>query len=131
MSSPSLSRAYKKVDERDHGICQHPGCGSTQRISHHHIEARSQARDRVDCVENIITLCYKNHQGNEGPHESAKWREYWLQWQKKTYPYYMTKAEQNEMERLALRRFVDEKALARYEELVEKWRVWNENKIRV
>lgn len=122
--------AYKKVDERDGGVCRHPGCGRNM-SDHHHIEFVSGAKDREACVENIVSLCTSHHHGLEGPHESSKWREYWKEWQKKMYPYYMTKAEQNEMERLALRRFLDKEAMARYEELEEKWKVWNENKIKV
>lgn len=132
MSSPNLlTKAYKKVDERDQGICQHPGCGSTYRVDHHHCEARSLAKDRIDCVENIVTLCQNHHHGSEGPEESAHWREYWKQWQLKKYPYYMTKAEQNEMERLRMRRFVDMEVLLRLDELEEKWRRWEECRIKV
>lgn len=133
MPSPStlLKNAYKKVDERDGGVCRHPGCGSTYNTDHHHIERRSQARDRVDCVENIVTLCQAHHHGREGPEKSIQWRDYWLQWQKYTYPYYVTKAEQNEMERLRLKRFVDPGVFYRLEELEEKWRKWEECRIKL
>jgi hypothetical protein len=47
------------------------------------------------------------------------------------YPYYMTKAEQNEMERLRLRRFTAPEVLERLEELEEKWRRWEECRIKV
>ena len=120
--------AYKKVDERDSGMCCHPGCGRVSQ-EHHHIEFVSVAKDRVGCVENIVSLCQAHHHGSEGPHESAHWREYWKQWQKQMYPYYMTKAEQNELERLRLMRFVNQDVLLRLEELEEKWRAWNENRI--
>lgn len=129
--SSSLQNAYKKVDERDGGVCLHPGCGSSYNTDHHHVEFRSEAKDRVACVENIVTLCQANHHGSEGPHESAEWREYWKQWQKEKYPYYMTKAEQNEMERLKLKRFVDMEVLLRLDELEEKWRRWEECRIKV
>lgn len=133
MPSPSslLQNAYKKVDERDGGVCLHPGCGSSYNTNHHHIELRSEARDRIACVENIVTLCYAHHQGREGPHESANWREHWKQWQMKMYPYYMPKVEQNEMERLRLRRFTDPEVILRLDELEEKWRRWNECRIKV
>ncbi|MCO1599768.1 hypothetical protein [Desulfosporosinus nitroreducens] len=132
---PSLSTllqyAYKKVDERDQGVCQHPGCCSSYKVDHHHIEFRSEARDRVACVENIVTLCQVHHHGKEGPHESALWREYWKQWQREKYPYYMSKIEQNELERLRLKRFIDQRILLRLDELEEKRRVWEECKIAV
>lgn len=133
MPSPNqlIQNAYKKVDERDGGVCLHPGCGSSYNTNHHHIEQRSEARDRISCVENIVTLCYAHHQGNEGPHECAHWREYWKQWQKEKYPYYMTKAEQNEMERLRLKRFRNVEVLLRLDELEEKWRRWEECRIKV
>jgi len=126
-----LQYAYKKVDERDQGVCQHPGCGSTYKVDHHHIEFRSEARDRIACVENIVTLCQAHHHGAEGPHELAYWREYWKQWQIENYPYYMPKPEQNEMERLRIKRFVDSKVHLRLDELEEKWRNWEECKIAV
>lgn len=126
-----LQYAYKKVDERDQGVCLHPGCGSSYKVDHHHIEFRSEAKDRIACVENIVTLCQANHHGREGPHESAYWREYWKQWQKEKYPYYMTKAEQNEMERLRLKRFANKEVLLRLDELEEKWRKWEECRIKV
>ncbi|WP_040412075.1 hypothetical protein [Desulfosporosinus sp. OT] len=119
-----LKHAYRKVDERDGGVCLHPGCGSSYNTDHHHCEPRSQARDRVACVENIVTLC-------EGPHESTYWREYWQQWQRRMYPYYMSKREQSEMERLRLKRFTDPKVRERLEELEEKWGIWEERRIKV
>lgn len=132
---PSLSTllqyAYKKVDERDQGVCLHPGCGNTYELDHHHIEFRSEAKDRVACVENIVTLCQAHHHGKEGPHESALWREYWRQWQIEKYPYYMSKVEQNELERLRLKRFTDKRILLRLDELEEKRRMWEECKIAV
>ena len=129
--SPRIQDAYKKVDERDGGVCLHPGCGSSYNTSHHHIEQRSEAKDRVSCVENIVTLCYAHHQGNEGPHESAYWREHWKRWQVETYPHYMPKAEQNEMERLRLKRFKDPGVAERLEGLEGKWRRWEECRIKV
>jgi len=72
-----------------------------------------------------------NHHGSEGPHESALWREYWKRWQKDKYPYYMTKAEQNEMERLRLKRFVDIKVHLRLDELEAKWLRWEECEIKI
>ena len=129
--SSLLQYAYKKVDERDGGVCLHPGCGSSYNTDHHHCESRSQAKDRIACVENIVTLCWKHHHGSEGPHESARWREYWKQWQIKKYPYYMSKIEQNEMERLRLKRFADAKVKQRLDELEEKWLKWKECRIKV
>lgn len=132
---PSLSTllqyAYKIVDERDQGVCQHPGCGSSYKLDHHHIEFRSEAKDRVACVENIITLCLAHHHGQEGPHESSQWREYWRQWQIEQYPYYMPKVKQNELERLRLKRFADKRVIQRLGELEEEWRMWEECRIKV
>jgi len=130
-SSPRIQDAYKKVDLRDQGTCQHPGCGSTYEADHHHIEFRSEAKDRVACVENVVTLCQAHHHGSEGPHESAYWREHWKQWQVDAYPYYMPKSEQNEMERLRLKRFKDLGVAERLEELEKKWRRWEECRIKV
>lgn len=95
-----LKHAYRLVDERDGGCCLHPGCGSSYNTYHHHIEFRSEAKDRIDCVENIVTS------------------------------YYMPKAEQNELERLRLRRFRDQSLRERLMELEEKWRIWEECRIR-
>jgi hypothetical protein len=126
-----LKYAYRKVDERDGGVCIYPSCGSSYNTEHHHCEPRSQAKDRVACVENIVTLCIEHHHGNEGPHKSAYWREYWERWQRETYPYYITKAEQNEMERLKLKRFADPSVLERLRELEEKWDIWEKRKVKV
>jgi len=133
LASPSslLQYAYKKVDARDGGVCLHPGCGSDYNTDHHHCEPRSQAKDRVACVENIVTLCIEHHHGREGPHESSHWSEHWRKWQIEKYPYYMTKPEQNEMERLRLKRFADLGVLERLAELEEKWRRWEECRIKV
>lgn len=127
--STLLQHAYEKVDERDQGVCLHPGCGSSYKLDHHHIEFRSEAKDRVAFVENIVTLCQAHHHGKEGPDESVYWREYWRQWQLEKYPYYMTKVEQNELERLRLKRFTDKRVISRLDELEEKWREWEECKI--
>ena len=127
--SSLLQYAYKKVDERDGRTCIHPGCGRTN-IDHHHIEARSQARDRISCVENIVTLCHAHHHGREGPHESSFWREHWKKWQKERYPYYMPKADQNEMERLRLKRFADPRVTERLEELERKWQRWEKCRLK-
>ena len=43
----------------------------------------------------------------------------------------MTKAEQNEMERLRLKRFTDKRIILRLDELEEKWKMWEERKIAV
>lgn len=126
-----LRHAYRLVDERDGGVCLHPGCGSDYLTDHHHIEFRSQAKDRIACVENIVTLCQAHHHGSEGPHESEYWREYWKQWQIDIYPYYMPKAEQNELERLKIKRFSDPMVTKRREELEEKWRTWEECRIKI
>lgn len=125
-----LKLAYKKVDERDGRVCLHPGCNSSYNIEHHHCESRSQAKDRVACVENIVTLCHEHHQGKNGPHKSAYWRDFWKRWQAETYPYYLTKGEQNELERLKLRCFVDLSAQGRLEELEEKFMVWEIRRIK-
>ncbi|EGW39182.1 hypothetical protein DOT_2915 [Desulfosporosinus sp. OT] len=47
------------------------------------------------------------------------------------YPYYMSKREQSEMERLRLKRFTDPKVRERLEELEEKWGIWEERRIKV
>ena len=109
--STSLKKAYKKVDERDGGVCRHPGCGSSYNTDHHHIERRSQTRDRVDCVENIVTLCQAHHHGSEGPEKSTLWRDYWIRWQKEMYP--------------------DKKVIPRLDELEDKWKEWEKCKIAV
>ena len=129
--SSLLQYAYKKVNERDGGVCCHPGCGSSYNTDHHHVEPRSQAKDRITCVENIVTLCRAHHHGREGPHESSRWRKHWEKWQIDMYPYYMPKAEQNEMERLRLKRFKDPGVMERLGELEEKWRRWEECRIKV
>ena len=129
-SKHKKTKAYRKVDERDGDCCRHPGCWRSAE-EHHHIEFVSVAKDREGCVENIVSLCREHHHGMEGPHKSAYWREYWKQWQKQMYPYYMTKDEQNEMERLRLQRFVNQDTLERLDELEEKERIWEENRIAV
>ena len=43
----------------------------------------------------------------------------------------MTKAEQNEMERLRLKRFKDPGVMERLAELEKKWRKWEECRIKV
>lgn len=43
----------------------------------------------------------------------------------------MTKADQNEMERLRLKRFADPGVMERLEELEEKWRRWEKCRIKV
>jgi hypothetical protein len=129
-SKHKKNKAYKKVDERDVGNCRHPGCWRSA-TEHHHIEFVSIAKDREGCVENIVSLCTEHHHGIESPHKSAFWEEYWKRWQQEMYPYYFTKREQNEMERLRLSRFVNQDNLKRLDELEARERIWQENRIAV
>ncbi|MGE4272079.1 MAG: hypothetical protein AB7E31_04315 [Desulfitobacterium sp.] len=127
-SKNAKKKAYKEVDKRDGELCRHPGCWRSAE-EHHHIEFVSVAKDREGCIENIVSLCQEHHHGDKGPHKSSYWREYWKTWQKQMYSYYMSKDEQNEMERLCLMRFVNQDVLYRLDELEERWRIWQEKKI--
>ena len=78
-------KACKEVDKRDHRQCQHPGC-NCRVIQHHHGTYRSHGgRDRV---EELVSLCYPHHQGDESPHQSEEWRKYWVKWLEERYPEY-------------------------------------------
>ena len=77
--------ACKEVDERDNRTCQFPGC-NCRTIQHHHAKFKScGGKDRV---EEIVSLCYTHHQGDDSPHQSEEWRKYWENWLEERYPSY-------------------------------------------
>ena len=51
---------YNKTFARDNGLCRL--CGTSYNLELHHIEYRSENKNRINDVNNCIMLCVKHHQ---------------------------------------------------------------------